>query len=246
MLKITSKNHLVVALLLLIITGCAQPITDPDQLYEIAKKQGVVIYPYRLSFSDFIPSLADMYPQMFSNSNSPCPNCLVYPTYHPGDWLMYETEYNREDYGLLIQGSWGKCFKQCKTVDACEYSSDFSCKGQFGNIDFDCMDKCLQKIYKSKSIASHIKGGYYSDGSYYATYSGNYIPIFLNIHPTRRNYKKSNWQKDRDDCMYKTSAAVQTGIYFRGSSYRLFEKGTTYYRDCLKERGYSLKGKIEQ
>ena len=47
--------------------------------------------------------------------------------------------------------------------------------------------------YKSASISTHIEGGYYSDGSYYATYGGGglFISSETYIRP-ELNMKKQN------------------------------------------------------
>jgi len=59
-----------------------------------------------------------------------------------------------------------------------------------------CPYTCMDEKYKSASIATHIEGGYYSDGSYYEHSDPTY---FKNLHPKKEEYKKTKWQKDRDE-----------------------------------------------
>jgi hypothetical protein len=75
-------------------------------------------------------------------------------------------------------------------------------------------------------MAVHVEGGYYSDGSYYATC----YAVFENIHPTKDKYIKNKWQKDRDECM---ELAFERGA----GLVRTYK----YYRQCLKEMGYSIR-----
>jgi len=80
------------------------------------------------------------------------------------------------------------------------------------------------------------RGGYYSDGSYYATYVGWTIYFFRNIHPTRVKYEKTKWQEDRDECMELTDENIKEGIVYLSISFDNNSVG--YYQNCLKERGY--------
>jgi hypothetical protein len=96
---------------------------------------------------------------------------------------------------------------------------------------YNCVKPCIEKGY---SIAEHLEGGYYSDGSYYATCNN----IFENIHPTRDKYEKTQWQKDRDVCMELTFENVKlTWWVFKNKSMR---RAKNYYKSCLRERGYKF------
>ena len=143
-----------------------------------------------------------------------------YPKYHPGD--VYATEsgtvYTAYTAGytasgtIYTAGSSGidetLCFEECKSG--------------YKNIDV-CRFECIEKGHPVGDIAEHIEGGYYSDGSYYAKCS---YP-FENIHPTKDKYEKTNWQKDRDECIDLVSEISARSPY--------------YYRRCLKEKGYSIR-----
>ena len=83
----------------------------------------------------------------------------------------------------------------------------------------------------------HVKGGYYSDGSYYA---GCMNP-FENIHPTKDKYERTQWQKDRDECMELTYQNIEQGFWSREYFYaKWLNRAKKYYRDCLRERGYNI------
>ena len=94
------------------------------------------------------------------------------------------------------------------------------------------------KNYPASIATCNYKGtdGHYSDGSYY--YSRFYfinplsnndtIPneAFENFHKQKGTYKKTEWQKTRDECMEITIQQTQN------------ERLVSFYNDCLKERGY--------
>jgi len=121
-----------------------------------------------------------------------------YRDYHPGDMYTVEDDFINE------------CNRECiKKLDCNEssaaplsYESERELDYCVKNIN-PCIISC---ILKAHSIAYHIEGGYYSDGSYYAGCQPFY---FSNIHPTAEEYKKTKWQSDRDDCMKLTSENVK-------------------------------------
>jgi len=198
------------ALLILFIAGCAQPSYKSDEFYEHKLKKRQVHYPY----------------------------------YHPGDW-----------WARIDQDHWNEmnkeCFDNCEPEYKCPTERSTMpeasrCRERRGEEHIKCDRICMEEKYRSLSIAKHIEGGYYSDGSYYATYHNNYglfvWPTYYdyfwirNIHPSRLKYKKTKWQKDRDECMELTDKNVKKGIF--SSRYTFIKRGREYYQNCLKERGY--------
>jgi hypothetical protein len=183
-------------------------------------------------------------------------SCMIHPKYHPGDWFAaitiwfgtgdFEERFfsmRKERYWEVYAGIDNRlCFEECHSSFNCKYEETFqrdfesnmedSRQKYFKGIKScseklrDCIFECIEKAHPLGDIAEHIEGGYYSDGSYYARCRN----AFENIHPTKDKYEKTKWQKDRDECMELT--------YARG-----FQKNPTpvkYYRQCLKERGYSI------
>jgi len=186
-------------------------------------------------------------------------SCMTHLKYHPGDWLASnDIWYPRRRADLHYQ-EWyvtkkrGRdaregidirlCFDGCHSRYNCNYEEtldkDFksnmedsrqkylkgtkSCRKRF----VDCRFECIEKGHPMGDIAQHIEGGYYSDGSYYATCD----VIFENIHPTKDKYEKTKWQKDRDECMELT--------FERGAEWN--PSPVKYYKQCLKDRGYSMR-----
>jgi len=84
------------------------------------------------------------------------------------------------------------------------------------------------------------RGGYNSDGSYYATYVSWTIYFFRNIHPIRVKYDKTKWQKDRDVCMELIDENIKEGFILRTHNLNTLRKNIEYYQNCLKERGYDI------
>lgn len=154
-------------------------------------------------------------------------DCYPHPEHHPGD--VYATEsggiYNHTEHRGIDETL---CFEECdssyKSIEACRF-------------------ECMEKGHPIGDIAEHIEGGYYSDGSYFAMCNNP----FENIHPTKDRYEKSKWQKDRDECMKLTSENVkhnywkEAGMKEVGASYGFFNPWSKYYRECLHERGYSIR-----
>jgi len=154
--------------------------------------------------------------------------CNPYPGYHPGDYYAYEDV----------------CLEECKGTVNCDKDStslpneshwDYSSCARSWNI---CKNTC---IHKKHPIAVHVEGGYYSDGSYYATC----VNDFENVHPTRKKYEKTQWQKARDECMELTFKNVTTWwkrnrrhLFLEWSYQKWLKRAKKYYKSCLKERGY--------
>jgi len=191
-------------LIILLITGCAihQLSYKSHEFYESVKKSGVIIYP----------------------------------KHHPGDLLAHkgfwksEGGYTNKTY--MIQDFWDECKIKCTPTFNCENKPPLSeelasCQKKYDEDFKICTDSCHEAKLKTASIAKHIEGGYYSDGSYYATY-GYWVAYFRNIHPTRVKYEKTKWQKDRDECMELTGDE------------NIKEGFINYYQNCLKERGYDI------
>jgi len=99
-----------------------------------------------------------------------------------------------------------------------------------------CEKACISKL--GYSLAEQIEGGYYSDGSYYM---GSHFYRFANVHPTRDKYKKTKWQKDRDECMQLTFENVKLSYWEETIHFKRYVKrGKDYFKSCLKERGYLI------
>ncbi len=213
-------NGLLFLVLLLIFTqGCAQvPLYTSENFYDYQLKYGTVLYPL----------------------------------FHPGDWFA-------ENYLSYYEKIAVECPKKCKPKYKCptERSTlpeSSRCRERWNREWSSCLRSCPSNIYKSSSMARHIEGGHYSDSSYYASYpigedvsSITNIYYFRNIHPTRLNYEKSKWQKDRDECMELTNSNEKIKFKFE-----ILQKSVdiyplvNYYRNCLKERGYALGNKLEK
>jgi len=164
----------------------------------------------------------------------------LYPYYHPGDWLAAKEGGWDWAYGGIDERL---CFEECDSRFNCKYEETFernfesnmedsrqkyfkgikSCRERLR----DCEFECIEKGHPIGDIAEHIEGGHYSDGSYYARY---WNP-FENIHPTKDKYEKTKWQKDRDECMELT--------FERSAQWKVTL--VKYYRECLNDRGYSIK-----
>lgn len=169
---------------------------------------------------------------------------VYYPEYHPGDlWGRIDEDYRNE------------ISKECSKICETKYPRKTVPRGpdrtqepsRWQIMTTNCWRICIEEKYKSLSIAKHIEGGYYSDGSYYVTYKDRRprpvlggIFIFRNIHPTRLKYQKTKWQKDRDECMKLTDENVKEGGIFERSR-TVFNRKKEYYRNCLKERGHEIK-----
>jgi len=154
----------------------------------------------------------------------------LYPEYHPGDYIKA-----KDDFEIAIKE--GGCVSECRKKYVCSEGRGYASCVQNTN---SCIKSCYQEILNAHSIAYHIEGGHYSDGSYFARCQ----PFnFTNIHPTADKYKKTEWQTDRDDCMKLTSENVKPSYWVSGvgvfSTVRVFVIRTNgYYINCLKERGY--------
>jgi len=197
-------------LTVLLITGCAQPSYKSYEFYESVKKSGAI----------------------------------VYPKYHPGDLFAHKVFYiDPYQYGYVVKDFWDECKVKCTPTFNCENKPPLSeelesCKDKYKEVLKICRDSCYEDKIKTASIATHIEGGYYSDGSYYATYLGWTLFFFRNIHPTRVKYEKTIWQKDRDECIELTDENIKTGFVDLPS--RFINKSVEYYHNCLKERGYDI------
>ena len=238
MFEISSKISLLLLTLTLFFGGCVvmPNTTDTDEIYEFAKKLNVVeITSYtEHSFHDK-------------------PFTLVHYTYHPGDFFAHDVSlmefHNRNDYVIRyaygLQNFWDECVNQSATNFDCEnVSPSLEDTGTCLMNNEKDLSQCIYICYSDKltnaSISKHIQGGYYSDGSYFATYTEHpIIYVFKNIHPTRNKYKKSKWQKDRDECMELTDKNVQreTGL-LRNTAWKItkfLNNSLKYYQNCLKK-----------
>jgi len=170
---------------------------------------------------------------------------VFYPDYHPGDIFAHSVKWIYRGKVFIFE-IWNECDKVCKKKFNCiPMTKDYiECYSEFNK----CGDDCIEEKYLEKPITKHIEGGYYSDGSYYASYPIGDYPIgenessitniyyFRNIHPTRLKYDKTKWQKDRDECMELTDENATGSIF----EYRAINNSVEYYRNCLKERGYQF------
>jgi len=91
-------------------------------------------------------------------------------------------------------------------------------------------------------IATHIKKGLYSDGSYYNQCDewGNWFRFgeqygWKNRHPKKDQYEKTEWQNARDECLELTYIEEKREGGYWGD---LRKKLIGLYNDCLKERGF--------
>jgi len=169
-----------------------------------------------------------------------------YPGLHYGDFyaletaVIFTTEYRGIDERL--------CFEECESRFNCKYEGyiEDSRQKYFKGIKScgerlqACKYECMEKGHPIGDIAEHIEGGYYSDGSYYAICTDKYDP-FLNIHPTKDKYEKTKWQKDRDECIKLTFENVKTSFWNQRETRRVLNRSIKYYRECLNERGYSIR-----
>jgi len=175
-----------------------------------------------------------------------------YPMYHSGD--MYATGHSGDMYATGLVGIYAVeyigiderlCIEQCdsKYMRTCSdrnegamqkhYKSINSCGERFRR----CKYKCIEKGHPTGEIAEHIMGGFYSDKSYYAMCKNP----FENIHPTKDKYEKTKWQKDRDECMKLTFENIKPNFWNQTETPRFFNRSKKYYRECLSERGYSIR-----
>jgi len=163
-----------------------------------------------------------------------------YPPYHPGDFLALESAGLRIKHIGIDESI---CIEKCKTAK-CNSVIENSRKKYFKGMETcnellrACKFKCIEKGHPIGEIAKHIEGGYYSDGSYYATCKSDNPNLYLNLHPTNEKYEKTKWQKDRDECMKLTIENVKPSFWEKLSSTELHEP--KYYKECLNERGYSI------
>ncbi len=144
-------------------------------------------------------------------------------------------EFNCEDKPFL-SGDYTYCKqKYDELLRRCVFSDPYDVS------DEHFMDRCLIKKYKNASISEHISAGYYSDGSFYHSDNRTY---FKNVHPSKDNYTKTKWQKDRDECMKLTDENIKEGTgllkYTVWEIHRFYNKSVEYYQNCLKERGYEM------
>ena len=164
-------------------------------------------------------------------------DCHTHPKLHQGDM-----------YALDIEIDERLCYEECADKYDCEYeqSIENSRRQYFKGIE-SCSDslracrfECTEKGHPIKDIAEHIEGGYYSDGSYYAICES----LYKNIHPTRDKYKKTQWQKDRDDCVQLTYENLKPSFWEQidtnSGGLKFHKRAKKNYRACLNERGYSI------
>ena len=97
-----------------------------------------------------------------------------------------------------------------------------------------CATPCVELGYP---IAEHVEGGYYSDGSYYATCEN----VFENIHPTRDKYEKTQWQKDRDECMKLTYDNVKPNFWNQTRHVWFFKKSKKILQKLSERKGLLMK-----
>jgi len=169
-----------------------------------------------------------------------------YPMHHPGD--MYATglvgtlavEYIGIDERLCIEGCDSRYLKNCS--DPIEDSRQKYFKGIKSCSErlWACKFECVEKGHPIGDIAEGIEGGYYTDGSYYSTCKSDKSNPFLNLHPTNDKYEKTNWQKDRDECMKLTYDNIKPNFWNQTGTPRFFNRSKKYYRECLNEKGYSI------
>lgn len=95
-----------------------------------------------------------------------------------------------------------------------------------------CAQPCIAKGYP---IATHVEGGYYTDGSYYASCPNT----FGNIHPTKDKYVKTKWQTDRDECLQNTYENVKRK-HFWSTNQSWMNHSKEYYKGCIKVKGYDI------
>jgi hypothetical protein len=130
------------------------------------------------------------------------------------------------------------CFPYLQYHPGDWYAVEDECHEECTEYKDTCAKWCIEMGYP---IAEHVEGGYYSDGSYYASCEN----LFENIHPTGNKYEKTQWQKDRDECMELTFENVKLTWWDRKhrSHNRWLKRATSpqaeyYYKSCLRERGY--------
>jgi len=214
-----AKRLISLFLIVLIIYACA----PKPKSYESATKWhgGCNPSPMFSSFSD-LPVYTISFFEFVETSSF-----LPYTKYHPGDYIKAE-----DDFENAIKE--GGCVSECRKKYVCSEERGYASCVQNRN---SCIKSCNEEIIKAHSVASHIEGGHYSDGSYYA---GCHPLYFTNIHPTADKYKKTEWQTDRDDCMKLTSESVKPSFWTKTNvGYTDFLKSANgYYKSCLKERGY--------
>jgi len=110
-----------------------------------------------------------------------------------------------------------------------------------------CWNFCYDEISPKFAVATHIKDGLYSDGSFYKMGKSSffnvdkYIPLY-NKHPKKDQYQKTEWQKARDECM-EEARQIKINRYeikIKGWETLLAhnERSVAFYNDCLKERGF--------
>jgi len=173
---------------------------------------------------------------------------------HPGDFFYKDNE-------TLIWNYVTKCRTECIEKSKSKYIDGYDNYRRItGPGEYDpermkrfrkhriytrgCFNFCYDEISPKFAVATHIKDGLYSDGSFYKMgkknflYTGGYFPLY-NKHPKKDQYQKTEWQKARDECM---EATRQIKINRKGlgweTSLAHTERLLGLYNDCLKERGY--------
>jgi len=149
-----------------------------------------------------------------------------HPKFHPGDVAKVGDEFRN---AIKESG----CASECRRNYVCSEGRGYASCVQNR---ISCATSCYEEVAKALSVAYHIEGGHYSDGSYYA----GCLPLyFTNIHPTADKYKKTKWQTDRDDCMKLTADNIKASFWAKTYGYTDFlKRATNYYKNCLKERGH--------
>ncbi len=157
-------------------------------------------------------------------------DCNPHPGYHPGDILAFEPGIDE----ILCAEECADKYK-CHNALPNESSRSENVKREKSCAEslYACKFECVEKEHP---MAVHVEGGYYSDGSYYATC----LNPFENIHPTKNKYEKTKWQKDRDECMELTSKNIKPNFWNQRGTPRFFNRSKKYYQGCLKERGYKF------
>jgi len=169
-------------------------------------------------------------------------NCDPYPNFHPGDWYAYEDICAKKCNVTIVPGIAFHELLEERTSLPSESSRDSS-SSIYGVEseemyterinELKCIRSCIENIHP---IATHVEGGYYSDGSYYARCRYK----FENIHTTRNKYQKTQWKTERDECMQLTAVQIKQGFCKDTSSTEYWKCVKRFYRECLNERGSSM------
>jgi len=189
---------------------------------------------------------------------------VIHPKYHPGDiyalgqQIVLAFKKDSDIASIINTGAevilmpkifWNECKNECEK----ECEPEFTCENKppmsgeytfciqkydevFRQCNAECPYICMDEKYKSVSVARHISDGYYSDESYYE-HSWDYNTYFKNRHPKKEEYEKTKWQKDRDECMELTYEHETKKFKLEWPQTRI-NRYHSYYKNCLKERGY--------